>query len=104
MWTKTKIGFCGLIVLWLVTQVAVPAFHQHLDSASSSSTSTQWQDRHDDGHECYICHLNYSPVDLQPSHGELVPVLEDHSSIASSSVVPPTNTVAIPPVRAPPSV
>lgn len=102
MWRRTKIAFCVLVLLWLVMQVAVPAFHHHVDSAITSSASTQWQGIHGDQHECYVCHLNYSPVDVQPSQGELLPVLESSSPILSSPILLPTNSVAIPPVRAPP--
>ncbi|MCS6829836.1 MAG: hypothetical protein RMM08_05355 [Armatimonadota bacterium] len=97
-----NIAFCVLTALWLVMQVLVPVYHHHGGGNSPSSASVQWQNAHGDEHECYVCHLNYSPANVTPSNGELVPVLESAPLTAVIQSLHLPDPVVTPSVRAPP--
>lgn len=97
--------FLGLLAaLWLVMQVAVPAFHTHGRSECSTSRhAVQWQNGDIHEHECHICHLNYHPA--APALPALTVALPEQTppSLPLAEQVHSANHCTTPSVRAPPA-
>ncbi len=104
MRARVHILFGLLAALWLVMQVAVPAFHTHGRGERHASCQTlQWQNGDAHEHECHVCHLNYHPS--APALPALTVALPEETlpSLAPTEQAHSADPHSTPPVRAPPA-
>ncbi|MGC8784144.1 MAG: DUF2946 family protein [Armatimonadota bacterium] len=100
---RINILYCLVTALWLVMQGVVPTYHHHEAGRLDSPAGTQWQAAHGDEHDCYICHIHYSPAQVASSESGLLPVLGSTPLVVPQQPIHPSAPPIIHPARAPPA-